>query len=82
MGPEAKPTPMGIARLARDLLEQSKAKAAEAREHLERDERDAGRALAPLKPAADAIVIDSTARDVAAVVNEMKTRVLAVSRAL
>ena len=48
----------------------------------ERDERDAGRALAPLKPAADAIVIDSTARDVAAVVNEMKTRVLAVSRAL
>jgi hypothetical protein len=41
MGPEAKPTPMGIARLARDLLEQSKAKAAEAREHLERDERDA-----------------------------------------
>jgi CMP/dCMP kinase len=48
----------------------------------ERDERDAGRALAPLKPADDAIVIDSTARDVAAVVNEMKTRVLAVSRAL
>jgi CMP/dCMP kinase len=46
----------------------------------ERDERDAGRALAPLKPAADAIVIDSTARDVAAVVDEMKTRALAVSR--
>ena len=41
---------------------------------------DAGRALAPLKPAADAIVIDSTARDVAAVVDEMKTRALAVSR--
>lgn len=48
----------------------------------ERDQRDAGRALAPLKPAADAIVIDSTARDVAAVVNEMKTRVVAVSRAI
>jgi CMP/dCMP kinase len=46
----------------------------------ERDERDAGRVLAPLKPAADAIVIDSTARGVAAVVNEMKTRALAVSR--
>lgn len=47
----------------------------------ERDRRDAGRELAPLKPAADAIVIDSTARDVVAVVDEMKTRVEAVSRA-
>ena len=47
----------------------------------ERDRRDAGRTLAPLKPAVDAIVIDSTARDVATVVNEMKTRVEAVSRA-
>jgi CMP/dCMP kinase len=46
----------------------------------ERDRRDAGRTLAPLKAAADAIVIDSTARDVAAVVNEMKTRVEVVSR--
>jgi cytidylate kinase len=46
----------------------------------ERDRRDAGRTLAPLKPAADAIVIDSTARDVTAVVDEMKTRVEAVSR--
>ncbi len=46
----------------------------------ERDRRDAGRALAPLKPAADAIVIDSTGRDVAAVVNEMKSRVEAVTR--
>jgi cytidylate kinase len=45
----------------------------------ERDRRDAGRTLAPLKPAADAIVIDSTARDVTAVVDEMKTRVEAVS---
>jgi CMP/dCMP kinase len=48
----------------------------------ERDRRDAGRALAPLKPAADAIVIDSTGLDVAAVVNEMKSRVEAVSRAM
>jgi cytidylate kinase len=48
----------------------------------DRDRRDAGRALAPLKPAADAIMIDSTARDVDTVVNEMKTRVEAVSRAV
>jgi CMP/dCMP kinase len=47
----------------------------------ERDRRDAGRTLAPLKPAVDAIVIDSTARDVATVVEEMKTRVETVSRA-
>jgi cytidylate kinase len=47
----------------------------------ERDRRDAGRTLAPLKPAVDAIVIDSTARDVATVVDEMKTRVEAVSGA-
>ena len=48
----------------------------------ERDRRDSGRALAPLKRAADAIVIDSTARDVNAIVNEMKSRVEAVSRAI
>lgn len=48
----------------------------------ERDRRDAGRALAPLKRAADAIVIDSTGRDVDAVVNEMKSRVEAISRAV
>ncbi len=48
----------------------------------ERDRRDAGRALAPLKRADDAIVIDSTGRDVEAVVNEMKSRVEAVSRAI
>jgi cytidylate kinase len=47
----------------------------------ERDRRDSGRTLAPLKPAADAIVIDSTARDVAAVVDEMKARVETVSHA-
>ena len=48
----------------------------------DRDRRDTGRALAPLKPAADAIMIDSSARDVDTVVNEMKTRVEAVSRAV
>jgi cytidylate kinase len=48
----------------------------------DRDRRDAGRALAPLKPAADAIMIDSSARDVDTVVNEIKTRVEAVSRAV
>ena len=48
----------------------------------DRDRRDAGRALAPLKAAADAIVIDSSSRDVDTVVNEMKTRVEAVSRAV
>jgi cytidylate kinase len=41
----------------------------------ERDRRDAGRTLAPLKPADDAIVIDSTGREVDAIVNEMKSRV-------
>jgi cytidylate kinase len=46
----------------------------------ERDQRDSGRALAPLKPADDAIVMDSTGRKVAAVVKEMKTRVEAISR--
>jgi len=48
----------------------------------ERDRRDAGRALAPLKRADDAIEIDSTGRDVDAVVNEMKSRVEAISRAI
>ncbi len=47
-----------------------------------RDRRDAGRALAPLKQADDAIVIDSSGRGVAAVVSEMKSRVEAVSREL
>jgi cytidylate kinase len=48
----------------------------------ERDRRDAGRALAPLRAADDAIVIDSTGRGVDAVVNEMKSRVEAISRAV
>lgn len=48
----------------------------------ERDRRDAERAIAPLRRADDAIVIDSTGRGVKAVVNEMKTRVEAVSRAI
>lgn len=41
----------------------------------ERDARDQGRELAPLRRADDAIVIDSTSLSVAQVVNEMKARV-------
>jgi CMP/dCMP kinase len=41
----------------------------------ERDARDQGRELAPLRRADDAIVIDSTSLNVAQVVNEMKARV-------
>lgn len=41
----------------------------------ERDARDQGRELAPLRRAEDAIVIDSTSLSVAQVVNEMKARV-------
>ena len=37
------------------------------REIKERDERDRNRAVAPLKPAADAVVIDSSDMDIAAV---------------
>ena len=36
-----------------------------------RDERDANRAVAPLKPADDAIVIDSTAMPIAAVIDQI-----------
>ena len=36
-----------------------------------RDERDANRAVAPLKPADDAIVIDSTAMPIAAVIDQV-----------
>jgi cytidylate kinase len=48
---------------------------------LERDERDQGRALAPLKPAADAIVIDSTRLTIEEVVAAMETRVRGAGRA-
>ncbi|MGH7828880.1 MAG: (d)CMP kinase, partial [Candidatus Binatia bacterium] len=37
----------------------------------ERDRRDKGRAVAPLVPAADAIVIDSTAKDIDGVVGKV-----------
>jgi CMP/dCMP kinase len=43
----------------------------------ERDVRDRGRALAPLKRAADALLIDTTNRDADQVVNEMKSRIVA-----
>jgi cytidylate kinase len=45
----------------------------------ERDARDAGRALAPLKRADDAIVVDSTALDIPAVINALKERILSRS---
>jgi len=48
----------------------------------ERDARDQGRRLAPLKRADDAIVIDATSLDVAQVVKEMKARVEAGQRAV
>ncbi|HVA41762.1 MAG TPA: (d)CMP kinase [Candidatus Binataceae bacterium] len=56
---------------------------AEVRAELEeRDRRDAGRALDPLRAAPDAIEIDSTARGVEQVVNAMCTRVNTVSHVL
>jgi len=47
----------------------------------ERDARDSSRALAPLKRAADAIAVDSTALDIPAVVNAIKEYILAASNA-
>lgn len=46
----------------------------------ERDRRDRGRELAPLKPAPDAIMIDASALSVAQVVQQMKQRVERVSQ--
>lgn len=43
----------------------------------ERDERDASRAVAPLKPADDAVVVDSTALSIDEVVAEVMVRVTA-----
>lgn len=47
----------------------------------ERDARDSSRALAPLKRADDAIVVDSTALDIPAVINAIKQHVLAAANA-
>jgi cytidylate kinase len=41
----------------------------------QRDENDASRALAPLKPAADAIAIDSTGQNVESVIEQMMTHI-------
>ena len=41
------------------------------RDQRERDARDAARAIAPMKPAADAILIDTTGLSVEAVVDRM-----------
>jgi cytidylate kinase len=40
----------------------------------QRDQRDATRSVAPLRPAAGAVLIDSTARSVAEVVNDVLAR--------
>ncbi len=47
------------------------------REIRERDDRDSARDVAPLRPAADAVLLDSTKLDVADVVSEMERRVRA-----
>jgi cytidylate kinase len=47
------------------------------REIRERDARDSARDVAPLKPAPDAVLLDSTKLDVPAVVSEMERRVRA-----
>ena len=41
----------------------------------QRDERDASRALAPLRPAADAVIVDSTHATLDEVVQRMETEV-------
>ena len=46
------------------------------REQAERDARDAGRALAPLRPAEDAVVLDSTRLTLDQVVDQMEQEVL------
>jgi cytidylate kinase len=47
----------------------------------QRDQRDASRPVAPLRPTQDAVLIDSTSRSVAEVVNEIlahaRTRIAA-----
>jgi CMP/dCMP kinase len=45
--------------------------AALSREVAERDQRDSSRAIAPLKPAADAVTIDSTSMPIDAVVEKV-----------
>jgi len=46
----------------------------------ERDQRDQERELAPLRPAADAIIVDSSALSADEVVRQMKTRIQSNSR--
>jgi cytidylate kinase len=54
--------------------------AAVAREIAERDARDQGRAHSPLRPAADAVVIDTTQRTVDEVIAELRALVVAVEK--
>lgn len=51
-------------------------------EQTERDERDANRAVAPLKPAADAIIVDTTNLDGEGVVDLLERRVRELRAAL
>jgi cytidylate kinase len=45
------------------------------RQILERDERDASRAVAPLKPAADALIIDTTSLEQSEVLDRLERAV-------
>jgi len=46
----------------------------------ERDQRDQERTLAPLRPAADAIIVDASRLSVNEVVQQMKTHVMSWPR--
>ena len=43
------------------------------REIIERDERDAGRDVAPMKPAEDAVLVDSSTQTIEQVVDSLAT---------
>jgi cytidylate kinase len=53
-----------------------------AQEIAERDTRDRGRAHSPLRPAADAVVIDTTDKNIDQVVNELRALVATRAAAL
>jgi cytidylate kinase len=49
------------------------------RDIIQRDKNDSTRAIAPLKPAQDAVIIDSSELSVGAVVEEMLAHIAAVA---
>ena len=51
-------------------------------EILERDARDSARAHSPMRPAPDAVVVDTTGKDIDAVVNELRALVRSRTEAL